>query len=142
MPTSSKRLVSRALLAMRAAESSAPAKEASASACWRRISASIRARPVALDVAALIGSAFHATGRKAGDQGFLQEEGDYQWRQRRQDPGGRDQRVVRGPAGGKIGDGNRQGLGSQIVGIEKGIEELVPGHQHGKKRRRAEPGLG
>src|ERR1700687_6044028 len=133
MPTSSSRPVSRALLAMRAAESSAPAKEASASACWRRISASMSAMPDAGVVAAFIASAFHAAGRKTGDQGFLQEEGDEQRRQGRQYAGGRDQRVVGRPAGGEIGDGHRQGLGPQIVGIEQRIEKLVPGQQHGKQ---------
>src|SRR5258705_13242688 len=108
MPISNRRAVSRALLATRAAESSAPAKEASASACWRRISASMSARPDAGAVAAFIDSAFHAAGRKTGDQGFLQEESDQQRRQRRQDAGGRDQRVIRRPAGSEIGNGHRQ----------------------------------
>src|SRR5258705_8220128 len=114
MPMSRSRFVRFRLSAIRAAEARAASKEASASPCWRARSTLRRSRPEGI-LPSFITSTFHAPGREAGDKGFLQEEGDQQRRQGRQYAGGGDEPVIRRPARGEIGDGDRQGLGPEVV---------------------------
>src|SRR5262249_27206548 len=139
--TSRRRPVRPRLPAMRSATTRPCSKEASASPCWRFISDSSRDKPDAAE-SPFIGSTFHPAGGEAGDQRFLQHEGDRQRRQSGQDSRGRDKPVICGPPGGEIGNRYGQGLGSEIVRIEQRIKELIPGQQNREQCRRAEARLG